>query len=240
MKNPKVLKTRLTQSLLVSHNIKPTLEQTFMSPLCDGNIVKQMMVETSCSILSGSVFEECKKFVSIGSCVSHSSILYDLCWHWLQLREKVWLCWEHMGLGGGWLVFSSLTLSCSWCFMGRMHLYGMHYGKMHLWSNEVTSAQGKFYCTAQRLHMEWSLRVEIWRKGELSQCNTIQAVLYPSCCTRGMETKPKNVKWPQTAVSVATLRTWPNLSLCWHQQKDLHWSMWPLDPARGAAKPSEG
>lgn len=138
------------QSLLVSHNIKPTLEQTFMSPLCGGNIVKQMMVETSCSILSGSVFEECKKFVSIGSCVSHSSILYDLCWHWLQLREKVWLCWERMGLGGGWLVFSSLTLSCSWCFMGKMHLYGMHYGKMHLWSNEITSAQGKFYCTAQK------------------------------------------------------------------------------------------
>lgn len=66
------------QSLLVSYNIKPNLEQTLMSPLCGGNIVKQMMVETSCSILSGSVFEECRKLVSIGSRVSHSSMLHDL------------------------------------------------------------------------------------------------------------------------------------------------------------------
>lgn len=65
--------------MLVSYNIKPNQEQTLMSPLCNGNVVKQVMVETSCSILSGDLFEECKKLVSIVSCVSHSSILYGLC-----------------------------------------------------------------------------------------------------------------------------------------------------------------
>lgn len=46
-----------------------------MSALCNGNIVKQLMVETSCSILSGDLFEECKKLVSIVSRVSHFSVL---------------------------------------------------------------------------------------------------------------------------------------------------------------------
>ena len=79
LKNPEVLKARLMQCVLVFYDIKPNWEQTLMSPLCNGNIVKQVMVETSCSILSGDLFEECKKLVSIVSCVSHSSILHDLC-----------------------------------------------------------------------------------------------------------------------------------------------------------------
>ncbi|XP_048156081.1 von Willebrand factor [Corvus hawaiiensis] len=56
---------------------KPSLEQTIMSPLCGGNIVKQMMVETSCSILSGSVFEECTKFVNPEPYID--ICLYDTC-----------------------------------------------------------------------------------------------------------------------------------------------------------------
>uniref|UniRef100_A0A8U7MAY3 von Willebrand factor n=1 Tax=Corvus moneduloides TaxID=1196302 RepID=A0A8U7MAY3_CORMO len=50
---------------------------TIMSPLCGGNIVKQMMVETSCSILSGSVFEECTKFVNPEPYID--ICLYDTC-----------------------------------------------------------------------------------------------------------------------------------------------------------------
>lgn len=67
------------QCVLVSSNIKPSQEQTLMSPLCNGNVVKQLMVETSCSILSGDLFEECKNLVSIVPRVSHSSILNDMC-----------------------------------------------------------------------------------------------------------------------------------------------------------------
>uniref|UniRef100_A0A8U7MAY2 von Willebrand factor n=1 Tax=Corvus moneduloides TaxID=1196302 RepID=A0A8U7MAY2_CORMO len=51
--------------------------KTIMSPLCGGNIVKQMMVETSCSILSGSVFEECTKFVNPEPYID--ICLYDTC-----------------------------------------------------------------------------------------------------------------------------------------------------------------
>uniref|UniRef100_A0A803V778 von Willebrand factor n=1 Tax=Ficedula albicollis TaxID=59894 RepID=A0A803V778_FICAL len=50
---------------------------TLMSPLCGGNIVKQMMVETSCSILSGSVFEECTKLVNPEPYID--ICLYDTC-----------------------------------------------------------------------------------------------------------------------------------------------------------------
>ncbi|KAM4902021.1 von Willebrand factor [Sylvia borin] len=57
--------------------VKPNLEQTLMSPLCGGNIVKQMMVETSCSILSGSVFEECRKLVNPEPYID--ICLYDTC-----------------------------------------------------------------------------------------------------------------------------------------------------------------
>lgn len=72
LKSPGVLKARLTRCVLVSYNIKPNQEQTLMSPLCNGNIVKQVMVETSCNILSGDLFEECKKLVSIVSHIWHS------------------------------------------------------------------------------------------------------------------------------------------------------------------------
>uniref|UniRef100_A0A803VYC1 von Willebrand factor n=1 Tax=Ficedula albicollis TaxID=59894 RepID=A0A803VYC1_FICAL len=51
--------------------------KTLMSPLCGGNIVKQMMVETSCSILSGSVFEECTKLVNPEPYID--ICLYDTC-----------------------------------------------------------------------------------------------------------------------------------------------------------------
>ncbi|XP_058276091.1 von Willebrand factor isoform X1 [Hirundo rustica] len=57
--------------------VKPSLEQTLMSPLCGGNIVKQVMVETSCSILSGSVFEECRKLVNPEPYID--ICLYDTC-----------------------------------------------------------------------------------------------------------------------------------------------------------------
>ncbi|XP_066039748.1 von Willebrand factor [Chamaea fasciata] len=57
--------------------VKPNLEETLMSPLCGGNIVKQMMVETSCSILSGSVFEECRKLVNPEPYID--ICLYDTC-----------------------------------------------------------------------------------------------------------------------------------------------------------------
>uniref|UniRef100_A0A8C5X262 von Willebrand factor n=1 Tax=Malurus cyaneus samueli TaxID=2593467 RepID=A0A8C5X262_9PASS len=56
---------------------KPNLEQTLVSPLCDGNVVKQMMVEKSCSILSGSLFEECTKFVNPEPYID--ICLYDTC-----------------------------------------------------------------------------------------------------------------------------------------------------------------
>uniref|UniRef100_A0A674GH51 von Willebrand factor n=1 Tax=Taeniopygia guttata TaxID=59729 RepID=A0A674GH51_TAEGU len=56
---------------------KPSLEETLMSPLCGGNIVKQMMVESSCSILSGSVFEECTKLVNPEPYID--ICLYDTC-----------------------------------------------------------------------------------------------------------------------------------------------------------------
>ncbi|XP_041282783.1 von Willebrand factor [Onychostruthus taczanowskii] len=56
---------------------KPNLEQTLMSPLCGGNIVKQMMVESSCSILSGTVFEECTKLVNPEPYID--ICLYDTC-----------------------------------------------------------------------------------------------------------------------------------------------------------------
>ncbi|KAM7022548.1 von Willebrand factor [Passerculus sandwichensis] len=56
---------------------KPSLEQTLMSPLCGGNTVKQMMVESSCSILSGSVFEECTKLVNPEPYID--ICLYDTC-----------------------------------------------------------------------------------------------------------------------------------------------------------------
>uniref|UniRef100_A0A8C9MZR3 von Willebrand factor n=1 Tax=Serinus canaria TaxID=9135 RepID=A0A8C9MZR3_SERCA len=50
---------------------------TLMSPLCGGNIVKQMMVESSCSILSGSIFEECTKLVNPEPYID--ICLYDTC-----------------------------------------------------------------------------------------------------------------------------------------------------------------
>ncbi|XP_059702157.1 von Willebrand factor isoform X2 [Haemorhous mexicanus] len=56
---------------------KASLEQTLMSPLCGGNVVKQMMVESSCSILSGSVFEECTKLVNPEPYID--ICLYDTC-----------------------------------------------------------------------------------------------------------------------------------------------------------------
>ncbi|KAM9245736.1 von Willebrand factor [Leptosomus discolor] len=56
---------------------KPNWEQTLMSPLCDGNIVKQVMVETSCSILSGDLFEECKKIVNPEPYID--ICMYDTC-----------------------------------------------------------------------------------------------------------------------------------------------------------------
>ncbi|XP_009511474.2 von Willebrand factor [Phalacrocorax carbo] len=56
---------------------KPNREQTLISPLCNGNVVKQMMVETSCSILSGDVFEECKKLVNPEPYID--ICMYDTC-----------------------------------------------------------------------------------------------------------------------------------------------------------------
>ncbi|KAM6438314.1 von Willebrand factor [Rhynochetos jubatus] len=56
---------------------KPNREQTLMSPLCNGNVVKQVMVETSCSILSGDLFEECKKLVNPEPYID--ICMYDTC-----------------------------------------------------------------------------------------------------------------------------------------------------------------
>ncbi|XP_032850933.2 von Willebrand factor isoform X2 [Tyto alba] len=56
---------------------KPNQEQTMMSSLCNGNIVKQVMVETSCSILSGDLFEECKKLVNPEPYID--ICMYDTC-----------------------------------------------------------------------------------------------------------------------------------------------------------------
>ncbi|KAM6093690.1 von Willebrand factor [Chlamydotis macqueenii] len=56
---------------------KPSQEQTLISPLCNGNIVKQVMVETSCSILSGDLFEECKKLVNPEPYID--ICMYDTC-----------------------------------------------------------------------------------------------------------------------------------------------------------------
>uniref|UniRef100_A0A8C3PPM6 von Willebrand factor n=1 Tax=Calidris pygmaea TaxID=425635 RepID=A0A8C3PPM6_9CHAR len=56
---------------------KPNREQTSMSPLCNGNVVKQVMVETSCSILSGDVFKECKKLVNPEPYID--ICMYDTC-----------------------------------------------------------------------------------------------------------------------------------------------------------------
>nr|XP_009936779.1 PREDICTED: von Willebrand factor [Opisthocomus hoazin] len=50
---------------------------TSMSPLCNGNVVKQVMVETSCSILSGDLFEECKKLVNPEPYID--ICMYDTC-----------------------------------------------------------------------------------------------------------------------------------------------------------------
>lgn len=79
LKSPEVLKARLMQCVHVSYNIKFNWEQALVSPLCNDNVLKQVMVETSCNILSGGLFEECKKLVSIMSCVSHFSVLHELC-----------------------------------------------------------------------------------------------------------------------------------------------------------------
>ncbi|XP_062838063.1 von Willebrand factor [Anolis carolinensis] len=38
-------------------------EQTLASSLCNGNVVKQVMVETACSILTSELFNECKKMI---------------------------------------------------------------------------------------------------------------------------------------------------------------------------------
>lgn len=52
-------------------------EQALVSPLCNDNILKQVMVETSCSILSGGLFEECKKLVNPEPYID--ICMYDTC-----------------------------------------------------------------------------------------------------------------------------------------------------------------
>ncbi|XP_010223541.1 PREDICTED: von Willebrand factor [Tinamus guttatus] len=56
---------------------KPHQEQTLVSALCNGNVVKQVMVETSCSILSGELFEACKKIVNPEPYID--ICMYDTC-----------------------------------------------------------------------------------------------------------------------------------------------------------------
>ncbi|XP_040421957.1 von Willebrand factor isoform X2 [Cygnus olor] len=56
---------------------KHNQEQALVSPLCNGNVLKQVMVETSCSILSGSLFEECKKLVNPEPYID--ICMYDTC-----------------------------------------------------------------------------------------------------------------------------------------------------------------
>ncbi|XP_013803060.1 von Willebrand factor [Apteryx mantelli] len=56
---------------------KPHQEQALVSPLCNGNVVKQVMVEASCSILSGDLFEECKKLVNPEPYID--ICMYDTC-----------------------------------------------------------------------------------------------------------------------------------------------------------------
>ncbi|NXC45571.1 VWF factor, partial [Penelope pileata] len=52
-------------------------EQALVSPLCNDNVLKQVMVETSCSILSGGLFEECKKLVNPEPYID--ICMYDTC-----------------------------------------------------------------------------------------------------------------------------------------------------------------
>ncbi|KYO44719.1 hypothetical protein Y1Q_0016835 [Alligator mississippiensis] len=51
--------------------------QTLISPLCNNNLEKQVMVENSCSILTSDVFNECRKLVNPESYVD--ICIYDTC-----------------------------------------------------------------------------------------------------------------------------------------------------------------
>ncbi|XP_042325058.1 von Willebrand factor isoform X2 [Sceloporus undulatus] len=52
-------------------------EQTFVSSLCNGNIVKQVMVETSCSILNSELFKDCRKMIDPEPYID--ICMYDTC-----------------------------------------------------------------------------------------------------------------------------------------------------------------
>ncbi|XP_061438597.1 von Willebrand factor isoform X2 [Rhineura floridana] len=54
-----------------------TKGQGLVSSLCNGNVVKQVMVETSCSVLNSDVFKECKKMVDPEPYVD--ICMYDTC-----------------------------------------------------------------------------------------------------------------------------------------------------------------
>uniref|UniRef100_A0A8C2U1F5 von Willebrand factor n=1 Tax=Coturnix japonica TaxID=93934 RepID=A0A8C2U1F5_COTJA len=53
------------------------VEKALVSPLCNDNVLKQVMVETSCNILSGGLFEECKKLVNPEPYID--ICMYDTC-----------------------------------------------------------------------------------------------------------------------------------------------------------------
>ncbi|XP_013921220.1 PREDICTED: von Willebrand factor-like, partial [Thamnophis sirtalis] len=50
-------------TVILKENYKLSQGQDLASSLCNGNVAKQVMVETSCSILSSDLFKECKKLV---------------------------------------------------------------------------------------------------------------------------------------------------------------------------------